>query len=117
MALFRFDASIHAISTNSYVDDSRAFDTVSHLNASISVSWKVVRPRSTIFPIRSSTFCLYAQAHLSFSDPFMFGTCLSLQIFHIFRNSSEAMNLLLNMISLFSLAVLHSMFDPLFRKE
>lgn len=27
MALFRFDASIHAISTNSYVDDSRAFDT------------------------------------------------------------------------------------------
>ena len=28
MALFRFDASIHAISTNSYVDDNRAFDTV-----------------------------------------------------------------------------------------
>lgn len=27
MSLFRFDASIHAISTNSYVDDNKAFDT------------------------------------------------------------------------------------------
>ena len=31
MSLFRFDASIHAMSTNSYVDDNMTFDTVSIL--------------------------------------------------------------------------------------
>ncbi|XP_021371891.1 exocyst complex component 4-like isoform X1 [Mizuhopecten yessoensis] len=34
-ALFRFDASIHAMSTNSYVEDSRAFDTSDMFNASM----------------------------------------------------------------------------------
>lgn len=34
-ALFRFDASIHAMSTNSYVEDSRAFDTTDMFNASM----------------------------------------------------------------------------------
>ena len=39
MSLFRFDASIHAMSTNSYVDDNMTFDRVSVLT--ITCSWMI----------------------------------------------------------------------------